>query len=187
MLRTSNDSSDNELILSLRSGSQDALAILYARYGSLVYTIALRILKKSTEAEDLTQEIFINFWKKEKFDSNRAALSTYLSIMTRSRALNRLSSQSSQQQSIQRLHQSLPTRTDITPLEKASLLEQQDVVKQALSNLSERQRQILDMNFYQGISHSEIARQLEIPLGTVKTTARKGLVELRKMLGDAVQ
>ncbi|MEL6223128.1 MAG: sigma-70 family RNA polymerase sigma factor [Cyanobacteria bacterium J06626_14] len=187
MARISNNSTDVELIHSLRSGNQNALKILYDRYGSLVYTVALRMLRHSSEAEDLTQEIFLNFWKKESFDPNRAALSTYLCVMTRSRALNRLSSQDSQRRSLQKLQQSLQDRPTSTPLEAASLSEQHHTVKQALTNLTERQRQILEMNFYQGISHSEIARRLDVPLGTVKTTARKGLVELRKILGDTVK
>ncbi|MEO0535785.1 MAG: sigma-70 family RNA polymerase sigma factor [Cyanobacteria bacterium P01_A01_bin.123] len=187
MARVSTDASDIELIQSLRSGRQEALTIIYDRYGSLVYTVALKLLKRPAEAEDLTQEIFCRFWEQDKFDPSRAALSTYLCIMTRSRALNRLASHSSRQRSLQRLQRSLPDRTNVTPLEKASLADQKATVQQALAQLSSQQRQILEMNFYQGISHSEIARQLNIPLGTVKTRARRGLMELRQHLGGAVE
>lgn len=186
MARISPDSSDIELIHSLRSGSKQALGVLYDRYGSLVYTVALKILKQPTDAEDLTQEIFLNVWKQDKFDPNRANLSTYLCVMTRSRALNRLASQGSYQRSLQRLEWLTTDRTQPTPLENAALSEQQETVQQALAQLSDQQRQILEMNFYQGLSHSQIAQQLEIPLGTVKTKARKGLLELRQQLGDAV-
>lgn len=187
MARVSTDASDVELIQSLRAGRQEALTIIYDRYSSLVYTVALKFLKQTAEAEDLTQEIFFNFWRQDKFDPNRAALSTYLCIMTRSRALNRLASHSSRQRSLQRLRHALPDRTTVTPLEKASLADQQSTIRQALSQLSSQHRQILEMNFYQGISHAEIARQLNIPLGTVKTRARKGLMQLRQHLGDAVE
>ncbi len=186
MARISTETSDNELIRCLRAGDQDALTVLYGRYGSLVYTVALRLLKQTTEAEDLTQEIFLNFWKQDNFDPSRAALSTYLGVMTRSRALNRLSQSSSRQGSLQRLQRSQLDRTSITPLETASLTEQQETVQQALSELPSRHRQILELNFYQGLSHTAIAQQLSMPLGTVKTRARQGLLILRRQLGDAV-
>lgn len=187
MVRTTATLSDIELIQSLRAGSKEALGTLYDRYGSLVYTIALKILKQPSDAEDLTQEIFLNFCRQEKFDPNRATLSTYLSMLARSRALNRLASHGSYQRSLQRLQWLSPDRTSTTPLEKASLSEQQEAVQQALSQLSEQHRQILEMNFYQGLSHSQIAQQLDVPLGTVKTKARKGLMELRQQLGNAIQ
>jgi RNA polymerase sigma-70 factor, ECF subfamily len=187
MARLSTDSSDVELICSLRSGSKQALGVLYDRYGRLVYTVALRILKQPSDAEDLTQEIFLNFWNQEKFDPKRATISTYLCVMVRSLALNRLASHGSYQRSLKRLQLlSLEELSSTTPLEKASLIEQQEAVQQALAQLSDQQRQILEMNFYQGLSHSQISQQLDIPLGTVKTKVRKGLMKLRQQLGNAV-
>ncbi|MEM1281189.1 MAG: sigma-70 family RNA polymerase sigma factor [Cyanobacteria bacterium P01_H01_bin.152] len=181
------DASDVELIRQLRLGHQAALAILYDRYGNLVYTVALKVLKQPAEAEDLAQEIFLHLQNKEKFDPNRAALSTYLCVLTRSRALNRIARRGTHQRSLQKLKQSLPERTGATPLEKASLAERKEALQQALATLPEQNRQILDMNFYQGLSHAAIAQQLNIPLGTVKSKARKGLMTLRQHLGEAVQ
>jgi RNA polymerase sigma-70 factor, ECF subfamily len=188
MARVAADASDAELVHSLRSGQPQALRILYDRYSGLVYTVALKILQRSGEAEDLTQEVFLNFWQQEKFDPDRAALSTYLGVVTRSRALNKLESRSSRQRSLERLqhNQFSDEGTAPTPLEQASLAEQETIVRQALTQLADSQRQILEMNFYQGISQAEIARQLEMPLGTVKTNARKGLIKLRELLGEAV-
>lgn len=187
MARISADTSDVELVKRLQSGEQTALSLLYDRYGALVYTIALRLLKKPTEAEDLTQEIFLTFWKQDKYDPRRAGLSTYLGIMTRSRALNRIASHSSRQRALQKQQQLFLARPNITPLERASQTEQKEAIQQALTQLSDSQKQILEMNFYQGLSHSEIAKQLNIPLGTVKSRARKGLTLLREYLGEAVQ
>lgn len=187
MALMSPNASDIELIESLRSGNPDALAGIYDRYGSLVYTIALKILKYPAEAEDLTQEIFLNLPDKEKFDPQRAALSTYLSVLARSRALNRLSSHGSQQRSLQKLKRLLPDRSHVTPLEQASQAERKTTLQQALATLPDQHRTILEMNFFQGLSHAEIAQQLNIPLGTVKSKARKGLMDLRQHLGEAVQ
>ena len=185
MARFSSDASDIELIRSLKAGHQEALTVLYDPYSGLVYTVALRLLKQPAEAEDLTQEIFFNFWKQDKYDPNRAVLSTYLGLVTRSRALDRLAQRTTQQRSLQQL-QGLPDRS-MTPLENATLSEQQETVQHALCKLQAQQRQVLEMNFYQGISHADIARQLNMPLGTVKTRARQGLIELRKQLGDGVE
>ncbi|NJN22334.1 MAG: sigma-70 family RNA polymerase sigma factor [Leptolyngbya sp. RL_3_1] len=184
----SENASDAELVEHLRNGRQDALRILYGRYSNLVYTIAFKMLNSASEAEDLTQDVFLNFWKQEKFDPNRAALSTYLCVITRSRALNRLRQRGSQQRSLEKL-QALPPRefTASTPLESASLAEQQQTLKRVLAELPDRQRQILEMNFYQGVSQSNIAQQLDLPLGTVKTNARQGLISLRQRLGSAVE
>jgi RNA polymerase sigma-70 factor (ECF subfamily) len=154
-----------------------------------VYTLALKILHQPSEAEDLTQEVFLNFWQQDRFDPDRATLSTYLSVMTRSRAINKLESRSSRQRSLERLqkNKSSDELTALTPLEQASLAEQEKIVQQALSQLTDNQRKILEMNFYQGISQAQIAQQLKMPLGTVKTNARQGLIKLRELLGDAIE
>jgi len=188
MARFSDNASDAELVEHLRAGHQDALRLLYKRYSGLVYTIALKMLGRASEAEDLAQDVFLTFWKQEKFDPNRAALSTYLCVLTRSRALNRLKSRSSQQRSLERLQTGVPAElTASTPLENASLAEQEQTLKRVMAQLPDRQRQILELNFYQGVSQSSIAEQLNMPLGTVKTNARKGLMTLRQLLGRAVE
>lgn len=180
--------SDTELLQNLRAGVQSAPRILYDRYGGLVYTVALNILSRPDEAEDLTQEVFLTFWKDEKYDPRRAPISTYLSLLTRSRALNRLRQRSSRQSSLHRLQQVEPREPTVpTPLEQASLEEQHKQVRDALSQLSDNQRRVLDLSYYQGLSQSEIAQRLNLPLGTVKTNARQGLLKLRKILGTAVE
>lgn len=179
--------SDAELIHRLRAGQQKALGILYDRYGGLVYTLALKILNQADEAEDLTQDVFLTFWKQDKFDANRAALSTYLCVLTRSRAINKLHSRASQQRSIQRLqHTTSAESLALTPLEQASLAEQQHTLQQAMAQLSDQQNRILELSYYQGLSQSEIAQRLNLPLGTVKTNVRQGLIKLRQLLGDAI-
>jgi len=187
MPRIQADTTDAELIRLLRGGQQQALGILYDRYGGLVYTVAFKILNQADEAEDLTQEVFLTFWKQERFDPRRAALSTYLGVMTRSRAVNKLHSRSSQQRMSDRLQQTTPLEFSApTPLERASFAEQQQTVRQALTRLSNNQREVLELNYYKGLSQSEVAQRLSLPLGTVKTHARQGLIKLRQILGDAV-
>ena len=193
MDRVATDVPDAELVQQLREGqSSGALRLLYQRYSGLVYTLALRMLKRPSEAEDLTQEVFLNFWKQEslekhKYDPTKASLSTYLCVIVRSRALNKIASQGSRQRSVDRLKVvTSPELLTPTPLEQASLNEQSQQVQQALGQLPEKQRQILELNYYQSMSHGAISKQLDLPLGTVKSRARQGLVKLRQLLGDSV-
>jgi RNA polymerase sigma-70 factor, ECF subfamily len=187
MARVRSELSDAELIHQLRAGKQQALNLLYDRYGGLVYTIALQILSRADEAEDLTQDVFLSFWKEDKFDPKRAALSTYLSVLVRSRALNKLRSRASHVKALERLQQwTIADSLEPTPLEKASLEEQQQALRTAMVQLSENQRQVLELNYSRGLSHSEIAQQISMPLGTVKSNARQGLIKLRQLLGDAI-
>jgi RNA polymerase sigma-70 factor, ECF subfamily len=187
MVRIHADLPDIELIKQLRAGNQKALGILYDRYGGLVYTIALRILSQADEAEDLTQDVFLTFWKQEKFDPSRAMLSTYLSVLTRSRALNKIRGRATQGQALDRLQQwTLSESCAPTLLEQASLEEQQQSVREAMTLLTENQRRVLEMNYHRGLSHSEIAQQIDMPLGTVKSNARQGLLKLRQILGDTI-
>jgi RNA polymerase sigma-70 factor (ECF subfamily) len=176
---------DVDLCDRLRQGDADALRVLYDRYSGLVYTLACRILSRAEEAEDLTQDIFLSFWKEPKFDAQRASLGTYLSLLTRSRALNRLSQRNSRLRSLQRLQilEDLAP-SGPTPIDYASRDEQQRHLTSALNQLSDSQRQVLNLSYYQGLSQSEIAQHLNLPLGTVKTHARQGLIKLRQLLND---
>lgn len=181
------DATDVELICSLRQGNQHALSILYDRYGGLVYTLALKLLDRRDEAEDLTQDVFLSFWKQEKFDPTRAKLSSYLCLITRSRAIDKLRSRQSEQKSIERLQQTLVPETNLpTPLDFATLAEEQMLVQQSLSTLSEKQRLTLELSYYQDLSQSAIATQLNLPLGTVKTHMRQGLIKLRQLLQSQI-
>jgi RNA polymerase sigma-70 factor, ECF subfamily len=187
MSQIHSDTNDTDLIVSLRKGNQNALSILYDRYGGLVYTLALKLLDRVDEAEDLTQDVFLSFWKQEKFDLNRAKLSTYLCLLTRSRAIDKLRSRASEQKSIVRLQQiSIPETERPTLLDSVSLAEEQTLVRASLSKLREQQRQVLEQSYYQGLSQSAISQNLNLPLGTVKTHMRQGLIELRKMLQSQI-
>lgn len=187
MSKIHSDISDTDLIVSLRKGDRAALSTLYDRYGGLVYSLALKLLDRRDEAEDLTQDVFLKLWKQEKFDPTRAKLSSYLCLITRSRAIDKLRSQRSEQKSIVKLQQVTVPETNLpTPLDSATQSEQQAFVRQALSTLCEQQRQTLALSYYQDLSQSAIATQLNLPLGTVKTHMRQGLIKLRQLLQSQI-
>ena len=175
---------DADVFQVMRTGSLSALEILYKRYGEVVYRLALRILGNSHEAEDLTQEVFLEFWRKQKYDPARGTVIVFLLTMTRSRALNRLRKNRSHQE---RLTQWLSDRSllsDNAPFENASLEELSIQVKNALNALPTNQRLVLEMAYYDGLSQSEITKRLKLPIGTVKSQSRRGLLKLRHLLQD---
>ena len=178
---------DTVLLEAIRRGQVEALQAVYHRYGRLVYALALRVLRTSEEAEDLTQDVFLQLWQKPNYDPNRGALSTYLSLMTRSRAIDQVRSHGARHRLLQRWNsiQFQPTSVDL-PLERADLKEQAAYVRRALAELRPSEREILEIAYYEGLSQSQIAKRLDLPLGTVKTRSRNALKKLRKKLHDFV-
>ncbi|HEY9805371.1 MAG TPA: sigma-70 family RNA polymerase sigma factor [Candidatus Obscuribacterales bacterium] len=179
---------DIELIQNLRAGKVSALGILYDRYVSLVHRLALRILANSQEAEDLTQEVFLALWQGGSYNSTRGSLGNFLNTMTRSRAIDRLRSRNTNANLLQRWEQKMKIESSpLTPFELASLSQRSEYVSQALARLPPEQQQVLAMAYYDGLSQSAIATQLNTPLGTIKTRSRQGLLNLRKHLKDLLE
>jgi RNA polymerase sigma-70 factor (ECF subfamily) len=179
--------SDADLFRALKAGQISALGTLYDRHAALVYGLALKVLGVSPEAEDLTQDIFLNL-ANSSFDPNRGSLRTFLAILTRSRAIDRIRSRSSAASVLQRITVSPSEAIDPnSPVEHVFQAEQSAEVRAALAQLSDNQQQILKMAYYDGLSKSEIATQLALPLGTVKARARRGLLKLRETLANYLQ
>lgn len=179
--------SDVDLIYALKAGQTQALGTLYDRYSRLVYGLALRILSSAQEAEDITQEIFLTLWQRHPYNPARGSLSSFLITLTRSRSIDRLRSRGSHAKSLQRLGSLTCTHENgTTPIEQASLSERSQQVRQAMAQLPETERQVLEIAYFEGLSQSEIAARLNAPLGTVKTRCRQGLLRLRKSLQDLV-
>lgn len=178
---------DAELIQAVRAGQVSALGVLYDRYSKLVYGLALRVLTNPEEAEDLTQEIFLILWRRQTYDPQRGSLSSFLVTLTRSRAIDRLRSRGSRHRMMQRLRGIVgnETRSNL-PLENISTWERSQLVKAALVELPEKERTVLEIAYFEGLSQSEISERLDIPLGTVKTRSRQGLIKLRQALQDYV-
>lgn len=177
---------DGALFRDLQAGQLSALAALYDRYSRLVYQLALRILANPQEAEDLTQEVFLALWHQGRYDPARGSLSSFLTTMTRSRAIDKLRSRGTVLKLLQRWNQRMIPDAAPTPFEHASLRERSQHVRRALAELPDKQRRVLEMAYYQGLSQSEIAKQLDTPLGTVKSWARQGLLQLRRSLQELV-
>ena len=184
-----NPPTDEAVFEAFTQGDISALGMLYDRYGLLVYRLIYRMLNNALEAEDLTQEIFLNLQLKSKFDPQRGSFYTYLMTITRSRTIDRLRSKRSKGhfwQNIGKLKDSLEQLKSASPMEVVSREEISIQVRNALQHLSPSQRQVIELSYFQGLSQSEIAKRLKIPLGTVKTHSRRGLIQLRKNLHNLV-
>ena len=184
---TLQDRSDAELVYLLRNGKKQALAILYKRYVGLVYSIAYKVLQNEQLAEDLTQDIFVTFWQKDNFDPNKGKLSSFLGLLTRSRAIDKIRSSNTTKNFLNRWQKIYSEESNVSsPLEQVSLTERQQKLQQALKQLPELQRQILEMNYFQGLSQAKIAQQLNLTLGIVKSRYRQGMSQLKNLLIEIV-
>ena len=173
---------DGAVIARLWEGDVSALGILYDRYGSLVYGVAMKGLRRVAEAEDLTQEVFLSLMRTRSYNPRRGSLASYLTTLTRSRVIDRLRAQSTRHKYLKQWHQRQLGVDEATPMKHVTQQEHRTLVRQALTTLKAQQREVLEMSYYEGRSQRDIAERLGVPLGTVKSWARRGLVQLRKQL-----
>jgi RNA polymerase sigma-70 factor (ECF subfamily) len=178
---------DAELLNGLKTKQPEALGCLYDRYGSVVYGMALKTLQSQPEAEDLTQEIFLSLWQRPIDPAKQDHLVRYLIVMTRSRAVDKLRSRTRNLNLVQRWGQTVTTASPTpTPVDYAVTDERSQQVRQALTQLSSQQRQVIELAYDAGLSQSEIAQRLDQPLGTVKSWTRQGLLKLKQLLKDSI-
>lgn len=183
--RSESPDGDFALLERIAGGETAALEEFYDRYGGLVYAVCLRILRDAADAEEVLQEVFFEVWRRgDRYDPARANPRVYLVHLTRSRALDRLR-RIRRREEIGRRGLAVPGPEDDAigpPLDDAIAAEERRRIRLALRSLPEAQRTAVMLSFFDGLSHSEIARELDTPLGTVKTRIRKGLVRLREIL-----
>lgn len=173
---------DSVLVARLWQGELPAMGILYDRYGRLVYGIALKGLQCVAEAEDLTQEVFLSLMRTRSYDPHRGSLASYLTTLTRSRVIDKLRAHSTQRKYLTQWHHNQSVVDSATPMKHLTQQEQRTLVREALTTLKAQQREVLELSYYAGQSQRDIAKHLGVPLGTVKSWARRGLLQLRKQL-----
>jgi RNA polymerase sigma-70 factor (ECF subfamily) len=169
--------SDLSLIAAVRSGDESAMAALYDRYSGIVYSVALRVLGDTAAAEDVLQEVFMQLWRNPGvFDSNRGNLGAWLAVISRNRAIDGLRKRRPETDVEDVIVSVEPDMSG--DAERSRAMEK---VRSALSAMPAVQRSALEMAYFEGLSHSEIAAKIGEPLGTVKTRIRAGLLALRKV------
>lgn len=177
----------NQLFAKILCREQAALARLYDDSGPLVYSLALRILRDQSEAEEITLDVYAHVWNHAvHYDPTRGSLTAWLMILTRSRAIDRLRSLSRRRAAQSVSVESVPEldSPDDSPEQATIARQQQARVRAALHLLPPEQREVIERAYFGGLSQSELSEQLGLPLGTVKTRARLGMMRLRELLGD---
>ena len=169
---------DMGLLTRIQSGDQEAMSALFDRYGTMVYSVALRVLKDAGEAEDVMQEIFVQVWKNPgAFVSGKGSLGGWLVVVARNRSIDMIRRRRPTEQ-VELF--ALPSSTNLArEAERNSLLGK---IRGVMVSLPEEQRNSVELAFFEGLSHSEIAEKTGDPLGTVKTRIRLALTTIRKAL-----
>jgi RNA polymerase sigma-70 factor, ECF subfamily len=179
----------NQHVEMVAAGDHDALARLYDETSPLVHGTALRILGDGADADEATVDVYAQVWRTaSSFDSSRGSVSSWLVMLARSRALDRLRSKATRRERETPLESlAEPRSQEESPDETAAMNQQRRLVRAALRELSQEQREAIELAFFSGLSHSELAARLSQPLGTVKTRIRLGMMKLRQLLEPALE
>jgi len=168
--------SDAEIIARIYSGDEDAMALLYDRYSNVVYAVALRVLSDGSAAEDILQDVFMQLWRNpQAFNASRGSLATWLAVIARNRAIDQLRKRRPEVEAAETVISVAP-ELESTAERKLAI----EKVRAVLAGMSAEQRAALEMAFFEGLTHVEIAGKTGQPLGTVKTRIRSGLLAVRK-------
>jgi RNA polymerase sigma-70 factor (ECF subfamily) len=164
------------LVSAIRSGDEQAMAQLYERYSPIVYSVALRVLGDTGAAEDILQDVFIQLWRRpDSFDASRGSLPAWLAVITRNRAIDSLRKRRPETDIADVI---VSVQPDLAGAEWSRALEK---IRGVLGSMPPPQRSALEMAYFEGLSHTEIAERTGEPLGTIKTRIRSGLLTLRKV------
>lgn len=179
---------EEALVERLRDGDEEALRELFQRYSGMLLGLAQRILGNSAEAEEVLQEVFLQIWRQApRYDPTRAALSTWVVMIARSRSIDRLRSRRVAERTANAAHQENSRRhTSPRGTRDVLLEERRSRLDGELAKLPAEQRQVLEMAFFDGMTQSEIAERTATPLGTVKTRTLLAMKKLRKALADEI-
>jgi RNA polymerase sigma factor (sigma-70 family) len=172
------------LLERITAKDQTALSTLYDRYARIIYTLAYRVLGSVEESEEVVLDVFNQVWRiAGSYSAQKGRVDAWLFMLTRCRALDRLRGLARSAKAVTASEEVAKLRSQIdTPEENAILLERSTLVKSALDCLPEEQRQVLELAYYKGMTHTQIALATGKSLGTIKTRIRLGLNKLREAL-----
>src|SRR5271167_3403336 len=179
------EASDAQLVTFIARYSEVALAEAYRRHGGAVYGLAKRVLNNPTDAEDVTQEVFLRLWNlPDRFDPARGSLRSFLLAQAHGRAVDAVRSSSSRRQreardALRTAEASYDLQREVWDLAVA------DQVAQAMGELPEEERRAIELAYFDGRTYREVAQMLQQPEGTVKSRIRNGMRRMRAVLADS--
>lgn len=179
---------DAGLLDAVAAGDADALAYLFDRHGAAVLGVLTRMLGRAGEADEVLQEVFLWLWKHpRRYDASRSSLRGWLLVLARSRALDVLRADRSRKLREEGVERERAIRYspvhEPAPLDDIEQREAERRLQRALGTLPDEQRRCIELAFFAGLSHSQIAARLQQPLGTVKSRIQLGMAKLRVALG----
>lgn len=180
---------DARLMPRIAAGDERALQELYDRYSGPVYAIARQVLRQAADAEEVVVDTFWEIWRKaDRYDPSRGSVAGYVLLLARSRAIDLRRRMQSHETALERAQMQEAARTPsangeavISESDKA-ISERRAQIQGLLAELSQQQREVIELNVLKGLSHRQISNSLGIPLGTIKTRIRQGLIQLRDRL-----
>ncbi|MBJ7598688.1 MAG: RNA polymerase subunit sigma-24 [Candidatus Nephthysia bennettiae] len=181
---TEKEFSDPEMVSGLAAGEVEVLRTLYQRYGTLAYSLAVRMLGDHGRAEDVVQDAFIKVWTSAgSFDPNRGTLRTWLLTTVRHRAIDYLRGRPGRERKELELSLELPSHgAGSDPWRDVSESLERQAIRQALGSLPADQRQVVELAYYGGYTQREIAEVVQVPLGTIKGRTRLAMEKLSSYL-----
>jgi len=171
------------LLERIATGDERAVQECMDRYGGLVWSICRRLCRNLEDAEDAVQEVFIDIWSSaSRFDRAVAAEETFVAMIARRRVIDRWRRKRREPRAEGILEGADPA----APVDEneVDIRDEASRIQALMTRLRPEQRTVLDLSIFQGLSHRDIAGQLDLPLGTVKTHVRRGLMRVREMLGE---
>lgn len=178
---------DAQLIARVARGDEVAFGALYDRFSPGLYSFILRMVHDEREAEDVVQEGFAHIWRRAStFDPARSSAFTWAVMILRNKAIDRLRVRQRQSRTLEKatVEFSHFPEADVTSAGEVERLDQGAQVRSALAQISEEQKQALELAFFSGLTHEQIAEKLSTPLGTIKARIRRGLLKLRDYLKE---
>ncbi|RKR75399.1 sigma-70 family RNA polymerase sigma factor [Frondihabitans australicus] len=182
----SDSATPEQLLARVATGDRVAFASLYDQTAPRILGLIKRLLKDHSQSEEVTQEVFLEIWQQaSRFDSSRGNAASWMLTMAHRRAVDRVrASQSSRDRDTKIGIRDFDTEFD-SVTEQVEIRIEHERVERALDRLTELQRQAVTLAYYGGYSHSEVSSMLNVPIGTVKTRLRDGMIRLRDELGVA--
>jgi RNA polymerase sigma-70 factor (ECF subfamily) len=180
-----NARAEAQLVAQVAQGDRDAFGALYDRFATRLYSLALKMLADEAEAQDLLQEVFLSLWQKApQFRADRGSAFAWMVSQVRNRAIDRLRSRRRRGELLDANAPDLEPTGSFTAssAQNAETSERAREVRSALGQLSDEQRQVLRLAYFEGLTQAEIAERLAEPLGTIKARAARGLLRLRSIL-----
>jgi RNA polymerase sigma-70 factor, ECF subfamily len=175
------ETTDEFLLYSIAAADETALLELYSRYSAAVNSLARRILRSESDAEEVVQDVFVKLWQKAlEYAPHKGKVSTWILTIAHHSAIDALRRRTSRD-TLPILEEDFERTPDLR--DKRDPLEQQ-MLETALAMLEPQEKHCIELAYFEGLSHAQLSLRLEMPLGTVKTRIRTGLEKLRNTLGD---